>query len=109
SGCPALGQRRRADLSQRQHAGRRRHQCAAGRAIPAEESTPLGLGNGTERTERGSHMRTIMKLALASAAVLTTGSLALAQTEITLWHMEQPPHRVQRVQELIDAFNQANP
>ena len=54
-------------------------------------------------------MRTMLKLVLAGAAVLTTGSLALAQTEITLWHMEQPPHRVQRVQELIDAFNQANP
>jgi multiple sugar transport system substrate-binding protein len=29
--------------------------------------------------------------------------------EITFWHMEQPPHRVQRVQELIDEFNAANP
>lgn len=54
-------------------------------------------------------MRTTLKLALASVAVLATGSIALAEVEITLWHMEQPPHRVQRVQELIDAFNQANP
>ncbi len=54
-------------------------------------------------------MRTTLKLALAGAAILTTGSHALAQTEITVWHMEQPPHRVERVQELIDAFNQANP
>lgn len=29
--------------------------------------------------------------------------------EVTLWHMEQPPHRVERVQELIDEFNEANP
>jgi len=28
---------------------------------------------------------------------------------ITLWHMEQPPHRVERVQTLIDEFNAANP
>jgi multiple sugar transport system substrate-binding protein len=32
-----------------------------------------------------------------------------AQTEVTLWHMEQPPHRVARIQELIDEFNAANP
>ncbi len=29
--------------------------------------------------------------------------------EITLWHMEQPPHRVERIQTLIDEFNAANP
>jgi multiple sugar transport system substrate-binding protein len=29
--------------------------------------------------------------------------------EITLWHMEQPPHRVERIQMLIDEFNAANP
>lgn len=29
--------------------------------------------------------------------------------EITIWHMEQPPHRVERVQLLIDEFNAANP
>jgi multiple sugar transport system substrate-binding protein len=29
--------------------------------------------------------------------------------EVVLWHMEQPPHRVERVQELIDEFNEANP
>lgn len=32
-----------------------------------------------------------------------------APVEVTLWHMEQPPHRVARVQELIDEFNAANP
>jgi multiple sugar transport system substrate-binding protein len=30
-------------------------------------------------------------------------------TEITLWHMEEPPNRVQRFNEIIDKFNQANP
>lgn len=34
---------------------------------------------------------------------------ALAQTELRLWHMEQPPYRVERMQELIDEFNAANP
>jgi multiple sugar transport system substrate-binding protein len=29
--------------------------------------------------------------------------------EVTFWHMEQPPHRVARVQELIDEFNEAHP
>jgi multiple sugar transport system substrate-binding protein len=32
-----------------------------------------------------------------------------APVEITLWHMEQPPHRVERIQTLIDEFNAANP
>lgn len=29
--------------------------------------------------------------------------------EVTIWHMEQPPQRVARIQELIDEFNKANP
>ncbi len=29
--------------------------------------------------------------------------------EVTMWHMEQPPHRVERIQTLIDEFNEANP
>jgi len=29
--------------------------------------------------------------------------------EIVIWHMEQPPYRVERVQQLIDEFNAANP
>ncbi|WP_314000826.1 extracellular solute-binding protein [uncultured Paenibacillus sp.] len=30
-------------------------------------------------------------------------------TELTLWHMEEPPNRVARFKEIIDAFNAANP
>ncbi|WP_055107569.1 ABC transporter substrate-binding protein [Paenibacillus ihumii] len=30
-------------------------------------------------------------------------------TEIVLWHMEEPPNRVERFKEIIDGFNQANP
>ena len=32
-----------------------------------------------------------------------------APVEIVIWHMEQPPYRVERVQQLIDEFNAANP
>ncbi|WP_082651977.1 ABC transporter substrate-binding protein [Gorillibacterium timonense] len=30
-------------------------------------------------------------------------------TELTLWHMEEPPNRVARFKEIVDAFNAANP
>ena len=55
-------------------------------------------------------MRTAFKTLLAAATLLSPLPLA-AQTpvEVKLWHMEQPPHRVARIQELIDAFNAANP
>jgi multiple sugar transport system substrate-binding protein len=53
-------------------------------------------------------MRKTLKTLLA-ASVAFVPLPAFAQTEVTLWHMEQPPHRVARIQELIDAFNAANP
>jgi len=34
---------------------------------------------------------------------------AQEKVKITLWHMEQPPYRVERFQTLIDEFNAANP
>ncbi len=46
---------------------------------------------------------------LALTIFLLGSGSALAQTELLLWHMEQPPHRVERVQELLDAFNAAHP
>jgi len=55
------------------------------------------------------HFRIVL---LVMAAILAVGMLpALAQepVQITLWHMEQPPHRVERIQLLIDEFNAANP
>jgi len=54
-------------------------------------------------------MRTILKLAMATTMLMPAAAFAQDAVEITLWHMEQPPHRVARVQELIDAFNAANP
>ncbi|NMG40677.1 extracellular solute-binding protein [Chelativorans sp. ZYF759] len=54
-------------------------------------------------------MKTILKLALATTMLMPAAAFAQDAVEITLWHMEQPPHRVARVQELIDAFNAANP
>ena len=53
-------------------------------------------------------MRRTLKTLLA-ASVAFVPLPAFAQTEVTLWHMEQPPHRVARIQELIDEFNAANP
>lgn len=44
--------------------------------------------------------------------MLGSFSVALAQDsaiELMIWHMEQPAHRVARVQELLDEFNAANP
>lgn len=49
-------------------------------------------------------MRKVLTLMLVVA-----GCFGLAQTEVRVWHMEQPPYRVERMQELIDAFNAANP
>ncbi len=49
-----------------------------------------------------------------AAAESTTEAAAPAEAgaapvEITVWHMEQPPYRVERFQTLIDEFNAANP
>jgi multiple sugar transport system substrate-binding protein len=46
---------------------------------------------------------------LTLAALLLGSGAALAQTELMLWHMEQPPHRVERIQMLMDEFNAAHP
>lgn len=45
----------------------------------------------------------------APAAGEPAEAAAGAPVEITLWHMEQPTHRVERIQTLIDEFNAANP
>ncbi|WP_395675880.1 ABC transporter substrate-binding protein [Inquilinus sp.] len=46
-----------------------------------------------------------------AAAALIWGAAAAqaAPVQLVLWHMEQPPQRVARVQELIDAFNKSHP
>ena len=54
-------------------------------------------------------MKTTVKILLASALLAVPGSALADPVEITLWHMEQPPHRVERIQTLIDEFNAANP
>lgn len=47
---------------------------------------------------------------LLAGTMLAVAAPALAEpVEVTLWHMEQPPHRVERIQMLIDEFNAANP
>lgn len=48
-------------------------------------------------------------LTAAVLALLGAGPAAADPVQIRVWHMEQPPQRVARVQELIDAFNKAHP
>ena len=43
------------------------------------------------------------------AILAASGSAQADPVQIRLWHMEQPPQRVARVQQLIDEFNKANP
>jgi multiple sugar transport system substrate-binding protein len=40
---------------------------------------------------------------------MSTSAMAADPITITVWHMEQPAARVARIQELMDAFNKANP
>lgn len=47
--------------------------------------------------------------AFALFSTLMASTAYAAPVEVTLWHMEQPPHRVERIQQLIDAFNAAHP
>lgn len=54
----------------------------------------------------------IVLLVALLALVLSSVSFAAAQdspVQIMLWHMEQPPQRVARIQQLMDEFNAANP
>ncbi|MBI4219885.1 MAG: sugar ABC transporter substrate-binding protein, partial [Chloroflexi bacterium] len=47
----------------------------------------------------------------AISVTAVTGGVATAQdtVEVVIWHMEQPPHRVQRFQQVIDQFNSSQP
>ena len=54
-------------------------------------------------------MKTAVKTLLATAMLTAPGAAMADPVEITIWHMEQPPHRVERIQMLIDEFNAANP
>jgi multiple sugar transport system substrate-binding protein len=54
-------------------------------------------------------MRRPLKTLLAASVLLAPIPAVAQPVEVTLWHMEQPPHRVARIQELIDEFNAANP
>jgi len=47
--------------------------------------------------------------AVAIAAALIATPVRAATLSLTMWHMEQPPQRVARVQELLDEWNTANP
>ena len=48
-------------------------------------------------------MKTTRLFTLAGfAALLLAGTAHADPVKLTLWHMEQPPHRVQRMQELLE-------
>jgi len=50
-----------------------------------------------------------LSLALAVTLIGVSAQPTRAALSLTMWHMEQPPHRVKRVQELLDEWNAANP
>ena len=52
-------------------------------------------------------MKRLASLTLASA--LISSAAYAAPVELTIWHMEQPPHRVERIQQMLDAFNESHP
>ncbi len=52
--------------------------------------------------------KTVKSLMAGSLLLLPIPAIA-APVEVTVWHMEQPPHRVDRIQTLIDEFNAQNP
>ncbi|MAU19396.1 MAG: ABC transporter substrate-binding protein [Martelella sp.] len=52
-------------------------------------------------------MTRLASLTLASA--LISSAAYAAPVELTIWHMEQPPHRVERIQQMLDAFNESHP
>ena len=54
-------------------------------------------------------MKTILKFIFTLSALSFLSLGAVAATSVTFWHMEGVPHRVDRIQILIDEFNQANP
>ena len=54
-------------------------------------------------------MKTIVKFIFTLSALTFFSLSTVAATSVTFWHMEGVPHRVDRIQTLIDEFNQANP
>lgn len=75
----------------------------AGCAAPAAPAAPaVGTAEATAATAT--------EAATEAAAEAPAGAAGEgAPVEITLWHMEQPTQRVERIQQLIDEFNAANP
>ena len=54
-------------------------------------------------------MKTILKFIFTLSALSFFSLGSVAATSVTFWHMEGVPHRVDRIQILIDEFNEANP
>ena len=49
------------------------------------------------------------RLVTIMAAFMLLGTALAQQARITVWHQEQPPHRVERFERLASEFNAANP
>ena len=54
-------------------------------------------------------MKTLIKFIFTLFSLTFISFSSIAATSVTFWHMEGVPHRVDRIQVLIDEFNQANP
>ncbi|WP_168735903.1 ABC transporter substrate-binding protein [Cohnella fermenti] len=73
----------------------------AGSTLLAAQMALAGCSDGTSNDK--------VSPSASSAASGTAGSGSGEVTQITLWHMEEPPNRVERFNEIIDQFNAANP
>lgn len=65
---------------------------------------------------RKPHLAALLTVALTAAACGGSGGIAEQGSEgggggdtLTIWHMEQPPHRVEAWQALIDRYNETDP
>lgn len=58
------------------------------------------------KSARSVLLVTVLALVLSSVSFVSAQDTPVS---IMLWHMEQPPQRVARIQELLDEFNAANP
>ena len=51
----------------------------------------------------------VIAVCLGLYSIPNSTVIASNKLQITLWHMEEPPNRVERFNEIINAFNKANP
>lgn len=79
---------------------RKKSWFVAGSMLLAAQAVLAGCSSGGGDDSPGS---------ASPGSSASSGSSGKGATEITLWHMEEPPNRVKRFNEVIDKFNAANP